>query len=441
MSERIPPQNLDAEKAVIGSILIDTSSIEKVFDILESNFFYEPRHSLIYEAIYNLHSKSKAVDVLTVTDELKRMKKLRESGGAAYLSEIASGVPTSANIKRYAEIVKEKYIRRSLISFGAKLDETSRDEKRPLEEIIDELESDILNVSQDSTEQDFLDSTTLLEQQMERADEYARDPNGIRGLPTGIKSVDSILQGLHNSDFIILAARPSVGKSAFAINLARHIAVNEGKTVAFFSLEMPGIQIIERMLAQQMDASLWNIRMGKLQKDEMRRYPEAQGKIGDANILIDETPGITVNQIRTKSRRLMIEKGLDLIVIDYLQLMQTRNIENRAQAVGEMSRSLKILARELQIPVIALSQLNRSIESRSRTDKTPQLSDLRESGSIEQDADLVMFLNRESSSEEDEENDFQEEINVDLHIAKHRNGPVGKCSLIFKGAHQTYRDA
>lgn len=441
MAERIPPQNLEAERAVIGSILIDTSSIEKVFDILEPNFFYDPRHTLIYEAIYSLHSKSKPLDVLTVTDELKRMKKVRESGGAAYLSEVVSQVPTAANIKRYAEIVKEKYVRRSLITFGAKLDETSRDEKRSLDEILDELESNLLHVSQDSDDHDFLDSTTLLEQQMERADEYARNPNGIRGLPTGIKSVDAILQGLHESDFIILAARPSVGKSAFAINIARHVAVNEGKTVAFFSLEMPGIQIIERMLAQQMGASLWNIRMGKLQKDEMRRYPEAQGKLGDAKILIDETPGVTVNQIRTKARRLKIEKGLDLLIIDYLQLMQARNIDNRAQAVGEMSRALKILARELEIPVIALSQLNRSIESRSRTDKTPQLSDLRESGSIEQDADLVMFLSRESSLDEEEEGNFPEQINVDLHIAKHRNGPIGKCSLIFKGAHQSYKDA
>ena len=435
---RIPPQNLDAERAVIGAVLIDNSSIERVYDILKPEFFYDPKHIIIFENIIELYKGNSAIDVLTLTAKLKKNNKFKESGGAIYLSELISTVPTSANIIHYANLVKETFIRRSLIKFGAKLDEAAREEKQEIIDILDSLEQDLLSLSTDNAEEDFYDTETLLTLQMEKADEYAKNPDGLRGISSGIKTLDDILGGFHNSDFIILAARPSVGKSALAMNFGRMAAVKEGKSVAFFSLEMPALQVMERMLAQQTEIDLWNLRMGKLTDAEYKRVPEGHGKLGDAKIFINDTAGINVMQIRSKARKLKMEYGLDMIIIDYLQLMQTRDIDNRAQAVGEISRQLKILARELNIPIIALSQLNRSIETRG--DRVPQLSDLRESGSIEQDADLVMFISREVNFDDEEDLQNKEFIKVDVHVAKHRNGPIGKCSLKFIGAQQRYEE-
>ncbi|MCA9381254.1 replicative DNA helicase [Candidatus Dojkabacteria bacterium] len=433
MADRIPPQNLEAERAVIGSVLIDNEVTDKVADVLKPEFFYDPKHQIIFEAMINLYRTSSPIDVLTLTAELKKTKKFKQIGGGVYLSEIISEVPTSANVGKYAEIVREMFIRRSLITFGAQLDEQSRNESESIEDILGGVEQHVVELSKDNTKQDFLDSATLLELQMKKADEYAKNPDALRGLPSGFRNVDKILGGFHTSDLVILAARPGTGKSAFAFNIARNVAVNEKKTVAIFSLEMPALQVMERMLSQQIQVDLWNIRMGKMTDQEFKRYPEGAGKLSEANILIDETPGISIMQLRSKARRLMLEKGLDMIIIDYLQLMQAREIENRAQAVGEMSRSLKILARELEIPVICLSQLNRAVENRS--DRTPQLSDLRESGSIEQDADVVMFLNREAQVDDDEEED---EPIIHFTVAKHRNGPIGSSKLKFIGSQQRY---
>ena len=433
MADRIPPQNLEAERAVIGSVLIDNEVTDKVADVLKPEFFYDPKHQIIFEAMINLYRTSSPIDVLTLTAELKKTKKFKQIGGGVYLSEIISEVPTSANVGKYAEIVREMFIRRSLITFGAQLDEQSRNESESIEDILGGVEQHVVELSKDNTKQDFLDSATLLELQMKKADEYAKNPDALRGLPSGFRNVDKILGGFHTSDLVILAARHGTGKSAFAFNIARNVAVNEKKTVAIFSLEMPALQVMERMLSQQIQVDLWNIRMGKMTDQEFKRYPEGAGKLSEANILIDETPGISIMQLRSKARRLMLEKGLDMIIIDYLQLMQAREIENRAQAVGEMSRSLKILARELEIPVICLSQLNRAVENRS--DRTPQLSDLRESGSIEQDADVVMFLNREAQVDDDEEED---EPIIHFTVAKHRNGPIGSSKLKFIGSQQRY---
>ena len=435
MADRIPPQNIDAERAVIGSILIDNNVVDTIFDILDSTFFYDPRHSIIYEAIVDLYKEKSPVDIVTLTSQLKKKKRFKQVGGGVYLSEIISLVPTSANVKNYANLVREMFVRRSLISFSAKLDEMVRVGTQSVDSILETIESEVVSLSKDNTKQDFFDSASLLDLQMKKADEYAKNPDGMRGLSSGLKNVDRILGGFHNSDLVVLAGRPGCGKSSMAFNIARNIAVNEKKTVAIFSLEMPALQVIERMLAQQIEVNLWNIRMGKMTDSEYKKYPEGAGKLSEANILIDETPGITIMQLRSKARKLMFEKDLDMLVIDYLQLMQARDIENRAQAVGEISRSLKILARELGIPVICLSQLNRAVESRA--DRTPQLSDLRESGSIEQDADVVMFLSRESSLDEEEDN-----TNPVIHftVAKHRNGPVGRCKLEFNGAQQRFID-
>lgn len=436
-SLRIPPQNLEAEKAIIGSILIDSSVMNKIGDILKPEYFYDNRNKTLYEFIVKLYTKGKNIDVITLNAELSKKNKVKQAGGAEYLSEIIAEIPTSANAKDYAEIVRESAIRRQLITFGAKLDESARLENEELNDILNDLEKNLFSISNDSSSTDFYDAATLLELQIKKADEYAKSPDGMRGLPSGIKSLDKILGGFHKSDLVIIAARPSVGKSAFSFDIARYAAVEHGKTVAIFSLEMPAIQVIERMLAQQINVSLWNLRMGKMSPEDYQKYSVGAGKIAESKIFVDDTPGINIMQLRTKARKLMLEHNLDLILIDYLQLMQgsSRNMDNRAQEIAEISRSLKILARELNIPVLALSQLNRAVENRQ--ERIPQLSDLRESGSIEQDADLVIFLGRDINEEIDESNPV---FKVDVFIAKHRNGPTGKIKLKFVGSQQKFFD-
>jgi len=440
MEIKPPPQNLEAEKAVLGAILIDNQTLNKITDLLTPDSFYDLRHQIIYHSIVSLYRDGKAVDVLTLTADLRKEKKLKQVGGSSYLSEIISEVPSTNNVEQYADIIKECYVRRELIELSGKIDSSSREENKKLEDIMDEFESKLFSITVSSSNKDFFDTKTLLEMQMQKADEYAKNPTGLRGLPTGVSSMDKFLGGLHRSDLIILAARPAVGKSALAFDMARHIAVS-GKTSAVFSLEMPAIQVIERMLAQQSRINLWELRMGNIKDTDFARLNTAQDELSKSKIFIDETPGINIMQLRSKARKLMIEEGLDIIIIDYLQLMQGHSrSDNRAQEVGEISRSLKILARELNVPIIALSQLNRAVENREGGQ--PQLSDLRESGSIEQDADRVLFLARDSTTEEVDPNniDYNKKIKVDLYIAKHRNGPVGKVKLMFHPSHMKYLD-
>lgn len=437
-SLRIPPYNLEAERAILAAILIDSEIMNKVGELLRPDYFYDQRNQIIFEHVSKLYLKGKNVDLITLNASLSKSNQIKQAGGQEYLSEIIVQIPTSANAEDYADLVRESAIRRKLIEYGAQLDQDARKQDVELNDILNDLEKNLFSISKDSTTSDFYDAATLLELQMKKADEYAKNPSGLRGLPTGLNSLDGILGGLHRSDLIIVAARPSVGKSAFSFDIARHIAVEEGKTVAIFSLEMPAIQVIERMLAQQIKVNLWNLRMSKLTDEDYRKYSIGAGKIGDSKLFIDDTPGINIMQLRTKTRKLMLEHNLDLILIDYLQLMQgnSRGSDNRAQEIAEISRSLKILARELNVPIIALSQLNRAVENRQ--EKIPQLSDLRESGSIEQDADLVVFLGREVTEEVvDEANPV---FNVDVFIAKHRNGPTGKIRLKFVGAQQKFFD-
>lgn len=435
---RVPPQNLDAERAVIGSVLIDNNCLLKVVDLVRPEYFYDLRHGILFETIVTLFSQNKPVDVVTLGSELKRKGKVTQSGGTSYLSEIISSVPTSANVEEYCKIVKENSVRRNLISFGAKLDENARDEVKTLEQILDEVENNLLSLSTDNSAKQYYDAPTLLEMQMKRADEFAKNPGGFRGIPCGLKSMDKMLGGFQKSDLVILAARPSVGKSALGFDMLRHMAVNEKKSVAIFSLEMPAVQVIERVLAQQIDVNLWNLRMGKLSDEDYRKYSEGAGKLSESKIFVDDTAGLNIMQLKSKARKLVMDHGLDIILIDYLQLMQgTARIENRAQEVGEISRSLKILARELNIPVIALSQLNRAVEN--RIDRVPQLSDLRESGSIEQDADLVIFLGRDLN-QDTEQQEVQDVMKVDVFIAKHRNGPTGRFSLNFHANKTKFKD-
>ncbi|MBL8014814.1 MAG: replicative DNA helicase [Candidatus Doudnabacteria bacterium] len=427
MADRVPPQNLDAERSVLGAILLDSTVLTNVADDLKAEHFYSPQNAIIYEGIVDLYQHAKPIDVVTLTSILKSKKKLQQVGGSAYLSELIAGVPTSAHAKEYALIVKQAFVRRSLMQFATKLEEQAVTEDKEITQIMDELEGRLFSLSQDSTQRDFQTAAALLEQHFEITEEYSKNPNALRGLSSGMRAVDEILGGLHNSDLIILAARPSVGKSSFAFDIARNVAIDQAKSVAIFSLEMPGVQVIQRVLSQQIDVSLWDLRMARMTDQAYARFAEGAGKLADAKLFIDDTPGLNIMQLRSKARKLKIEHGLDFMIIDYLQLMQSVNArsDNRASEVAEISRSLKLLARELNIPIMALSQLNRAVESRN--DHIPQLSDLRESGSIEQDADLVIFLSREKLFNPETENPDK----VDVFIAKHRNGPVGKVELKF----------
>jgi len=422
---KLPPQNLDAEKSVLGSILIDSDAIVKVLDILKPEYFYERRNQIIFENFVKLFEKNKPIDVLTIIDLLKKQKQLRNVGGASYISELVSLLPTSANIIGYANIIKETSIRRRIIHLGAKFSEMGFDESLEIDRLMDEAEQKLFEITEASVERDFIHVSKLLEETYERAENLNSNPDKLRGIPSGFSALDNILGGFQNSDLIILAARPSVGKTGLALDFARYASTIEKKKVGFFSLEMSNLQLMDRLLSMQVGVGLWDLRMGKLSDESFSKLADAMGILSESSLYIDDTPGINILEMRTKARRLKAEKGLDMLVVDYLQLVEGHNKESRVQEVSEISRFLKNLAKELDIPVLALSQLSRAIEQ--RTDRNPQLSDLRESGSIEQDADIVIFINREELYNPDTE---RKGI-ADLVIAKHRNGPTGKVELYF----------
>jgi replicative DNA helicase len=430
----VPPQNTEAEKNILGGILIDDSAIVKIADLITDQDFYDPRHRLIFMAIVELFRSNQAIDVVTVTTYLKAHKLISKSGGAAYLTELVSDTASAANIVDYAGLVKETAVRRNLISMSSQINELAREEDRDLSEVINEVETQIFSISNSNAKSDFVHVKDLLVESFEKTDDLHSDPNLVRGIRTGFSKLDTLLGGLNQSDFIILAARPAVGKSSFAIDLARHAAVHENKSVGIFSLEMSDIQIMDRILAMELETSLFALRTGKVGDAIFSKFSNVADRLSRSNLFIDDTPGQTIIDIRTKARKLSIERGLDFLVIDYLQLIQGTRKENRVQEVSDISRSLKILARELNIPIIAAAQLSRAVEQ--RVDKRPQLSDLRESGSIEQDADIVMFLQREDQFEADGEKKGL----ANLYIAKHRNGPTGNIELFFVEKQARFRE-
>lgn len=430
---RVPPQNLDAEKSVLGSILIDEEAIFKVADTLSPEHFYERKHQLIFEAMLGLYSHQQAIDVLTLNSKLKANKRLQDSGGAAYLTELVETVPTSAHIEEYSKMIKEESQRRRLITFAGKIDEMAYQTNKDLPLVLDEAEKILMSITQSNSKNDFMHISSLLEESYRRAEEMNKDPGKLGGVPSGFPYLDNILGGFHKSDLIILAARPAVGKTAFALDLARYASVEEGKSVGIFSLEMAATQLMDRILSMQVGVGLWDLRMGRISDDVFTRLSDAMGVLAEANLFIDDTPGINILEIRAKARKLKMEKSLDLIIIDYLQLITGLNKENRVQEVSEISRFLKLLARELDVPVIALSQLSRAVEQRGG-DGTPQLSDLRESGSIEQDADIVLFLSKVGGD------DAESSQNRRLSISKHRNGPTGDVELFFLKEQARFRE-
>ena len=424
-----PPQNADAEASLLGAILIDSDAIVKIADSINAGDFFEVRHQRIYEAMLDLYEKRSAIDVLTLSDKLKNSGYLDMVGGPAYLTELTNFVPTAAHAEQYADIVAQKAMRRRLITTAQELSTMGFDESLGLRELIEEAETKLFSVSETQVKQSVISIEDILSESFERLDDLHKDKKSIRGIPTGYKDMDDMLAGLQRSDLFILAARPAMGKTAFVLNLAHNVAVKAKEPVLIYSLEMGKEQLVDRLLSMQSGVDAWALRTGNLTDQDFEKIGEAMGVLSEAPIYIDDTPGITVSDLRTKARRQSHKQPLGLIIVDYLQLMsggsRFSNSANRVQEISEISRGLKGVARELNVPLIALSQLSRSVESRSP--QIPQLADLRESGSIEQDADIVAFLYREDyyNPESDRKNI------LDVLIKKHRNGPVGGVELFF----------
>lgn len=433
----VPPQNIEAEASLLGAILIDSDAIVKVADIVRADDFYDERHARIYEATMQLYEKHSPIDVLTLSDQLRSTGMIDIVGGAGYLSELTNFVPTAAHADRYAEIIAQKAMRRRLIKASQSIADLGYDEAQSLQELIENAETSLFNVSQQHIKQDISSIELILSSSFDRLDDLHKDKGKLRGVPTGYKDLDNVLAGLQPSDLVILAARPSMGKTAFALNLAHNVAIKANMPVLIFSLEMSKEQLVDRMLAAEAGVNAWNLRTGNLSDDDFEKIGHAMGTLSEAQILIDDSPGITVSDMRTKARRESHRRPLGLIIVDYLQLMSGGSRfggeSNRVQEISEISRGLKGIARELNVPVLALSQLSRSVESRSP--QIPQLADLRESGSIEQDADVVAFIYREEYYNPETEN----KNIASILIKKHRNGPTDNVDLYFDREKQRFR--
>ncbi len=430
MTTGVPPHDLEAEKSVLGAVLIDRDAIVKVVEFLRPRHFYKDAHAKIFEAILNLYEKREPADLITVPNELKKMNVLDSVGGVSYLTELVNTVPTAANVEHYAHLIRDDSVKRSLLTISGEIGSMVFEEPE-VSSLLDKAEQLLFSVSQDRAHQDFVAVKETLEVTFERLDELSKTRGALRGVPTGLKGLDRLLSGLQKEELIILAARPSVGKSSFAINIAQHAATKKNVGIAIFSLEMGRESIVDRMISAQGEIDNWRITTGNLEEEDFEKYSMAAGELADAPIFIDDTPGLSVLEMRTKARRLQLEHEIGLIVVDYLQLVKAPNAESRVQEVSKISQGLKNLARELKVPVLALSQLSRAVEQRGG-DKRPQLSDLRDSGSIEQDADVVMFLYRPDEEDRD---------NLQLLIAKHRNGPTGELPLFFKSDRTRFYEA
>jgi len=425
---KVPPHDLEAEKSVLGAVLIDPAAISSVAEIVTSDYFYAEEHRLIFSSMLSLFEKHQPVDVVTLTAELKQVGNLKKIGGTAYLSDLINTVPTSAYVEHYSRIVKSNFVKRRLITTSSRLVEKAFDEKGDVKKLLDQAESEIFSLSQAYLHQDFIPLKDILAESFERLEEFSKKGTGLRGIPTGYKDLDNKLAGMQDSNLLILAARPGIGKTTLAANISLQVAQKEKTPVGIFSLEMSKEELVDRLLVGQADIDAWRLKTGRLSDDDFSRLTEAMGELSEAPIYIDDTPGASILEMRTKARKLKVEKGLRLLIVDYLQLADSgRRFDNRVQEVSFISQNLKNLARELKIPVLAISQLSRAVEHRG--EKKPQLADLRESGAIEQDADVVMFLYHEQESED--LLDKNKRL-IKLFIAKHRNGPTGEIDLMFR---------
>ncbi|PJA52761.1 replicative DNA helicase [Candidatus Roizmanbacteria bacterium CG_4_8_14_3_um_filter_36_10] len=426
---KIPPHDIEAEKSVLGAILIDSAAINSVVEFLKPEHFYLSEHKLIFDTMIQLFEKQKPIDLVTIQDELKKQGDLKKIGGKSYLSDLINTVPTSAYIEHYGRIVKDHFTKRRLIDISSRLVERSFDEKGDVKKLIDQAEAEIFGLAQEHLHQDFIELKKVLGQSFERLEEFMKRGSGLRGVPTGFTDLDNRLAGMQDSNLLILAARPGIGKTSLALNIALSAATHHKVPVGYFSLEMSKEELVDRLLVGQADIDAWRLKTGKLSDDDYKKLTEAMGQLYEAPIFIDDTPGSSILEMRTKARKLMVEKKIHLLVVDYLQLANAgRFFDSRVNEVSFISQGLKNLARELKIPVLAISQLSRAVEQRGS--RKPQLADLRESGAIEQDADVVMFLYHEEESEDILD---QNKRLVKLYIAKHRNGPTGEIDLMFRG--------
>jgi len=433
---RIPPQSIDAEKALLGSLMLKPDGIHEVTDIVSGDSFYIEKHRVIFRAMIDLTNGGNPIDLLSTANRMKELGALEKAGGNSYLADLVSAVPTSANLKYYAEIVQKKAMMRALIEASSDIGELGYDESREIDDLLDTAEKRIYEVTSSPTLRKFIAIGDTLGEAWERFDNLHKGEHELRGIPTGFVSLDNILAGFQRSDLVILAARPSMGKTALALDIARQTAINHGTPVGIFSLEMSSQQLVDRMLAAEARVDAWKLRTGKIDSDdEFERIRDAMEKLSKAPIYIDDQPASNALIMRSVARRLKRENGIGLLIVDYLQLMTSsagHSSDSMVQQVTEISRSLKTLARELDVPVLALSQLSRAIEQRRGR---PRLSDLRDSGSIEQDADVVIFIHNEDRYKENTE----EKSNVtEILIEKHRNGPTGKVDLYFDSKRATF---
>ncbi|CAN5690952.1 replicative DNA helicase [soil metagenome] len=434
---KLPPQNTEAEASLLGALLIDPDAIVKIADTITEDDFYEEKNKRIYEAISQLYEKHSPIDVLTLADQLRTTGYLELAGGPSHLTELTNFVPTAAHVEQYADLVSQKALRRRLIKASQDITNLGYDEATGIQALIEEAEARLFEVSQKHVKQDITSLEEILSDSFERLDDLHKDKAKIRGVPTGFKDMDNILAGLQRSDLFVLGGRPSMGKTALSLNIAHNVAVGAELPVLIFSLEMSKEQLVDRMLSVESGVDAWALRTGNLSDSDFEKIGQAMGSLSEAQIYIDDSPSITVSELRTKARREAHQRPLGLIVVDYLQLMsggrRFSTESNRVQEISEISRGLKQIARELNVPLMALSQLSRSVESRSP--QIPQLADLRESGSIEQDADVVAFIYRE-----DYYNPDTDRKNItDVFIKKHRNGPTGAVELYFDGKKQRFR--
>jgi len=426
---KLPPQDLEAERSVLGAILIDSSAMNLVAEFLRAEHFYSRENQLIYSAMISLFEKQQPIDVVTLQDALKKQDDLKKIGGKNYLSDLINTVPSSAYVEHYAQIVKNHFVKRRLIEMSSRMTEKAFDVRGDVKKLLDEAEVEIFSLSQQHLHRDFIQLKEVLAESFERLEDFMKKGGQLRGVPTGYVDLDKRLAGMQDSNLLILAARPGVGKTTLALNIALNTAVKSKMAVGFFSLEMSKEELVDRLLVGQADIDAWRLKTGKLSDDDYKRLTQAMGELSDAPIYIDDTPGLSILEMRTKARKLKLEHDIKFLIVDYLQLADAgKRFDSRVNEVSYISQGLKNLARELKIPVLAISQLSRAVEQRGT--RKPQLSDLRESGSIEQDADVVMFLYLEQESEDLLD---QNKKLVKLYIAKHRNGATGEMDLMFRG--------
>lgn len=435
---KIPPQNIEAEQSVLGALLIDKNATIKIADSLKPEDFYKDTHAMIYKTMLEIYERKEPIDLLSLTNRLEEKNQLKTVGGRSYLTTLSNAVPTASSIVSYAGIVQKKATLRRLLHAASEIAKLGYDEEEKIEQVLDQSEQALFSVSQKHLKKNFIPIKEVLSGAFDRIDELHQHAGKLRGIPTGFHDLDNILAGLQKSDLVILAARPSAGKTSLALDIARQVAVGLKIPVGFFSLEMSKEQLVDRLLCAQANINLWQMRTGKLStsgnSNDFEKIGYAMGQLSEAPIFIDDTAMTNVMEMRTKARRLQTEHGLGLIIIDYLQLMEGSKTESRVQEVAEITRALKGLARELNIPILSLSQLSRAVEQRQPP--IPKLSDLRESGSIEQDADVVMCIYREEMYNKETQRPHIAEV----HIAKHRNGPTGQISLYFEEHLASFRN-